>query len=326
MKTRYLFLVLILVCIISCFYLLTRGSSFFVKDIVTTVSDTQILTGTTITKSQIVSTKKENTVTTTGPVVTTQPFNISDCLYDNPYEGWIYSTAGVLKVYKAPDDKSEVTGKIYNQNIVSAIGETNYYNIISYNDSIGFIKKEDFGIKGRRKNTILQKMDNVYFSDISKDNLALIGSSTTTSPSFSANRNNNLKVSAKATSIVVRAGCVFSFNQTTGPRTTNSGYLTASTLDSSGNKSSGVGGGVCQTASTIHVAILDAISNGFPLEDIESNLHSAPVSYLSNRDYEAMVNWGWSDFRFKNNSNSDIVLEVSAKDSTVNVSIYEIQL
>lgn len=324
MKMRYLFLVLILACISLCFYLLAHDTSFFNKGVTVTVSETQKVTDAT-TESTAFSTKKENTVTTAKSIGTTKPFNISDYLYDHPYEGWIYSTAGVLKIYEAADDKSESTGKIYNQNIVSVIGETNYYNIISYNDSIGFVKKEDFGIKGRKKNTILQKMDNVYFSDLSKDNLVLIGSSSTTSPSFSANRNNNLKVSAEATSIVVRKGCVFSFNQTTGPRTTNSGYLTASTLDSSGNKSSGVGGGVCQTASTIHVAVLNAISNGFSLEDIESNLHSAPVSYLSNRDYEAMVTWGWSDFRFKNNSNSDIVLEVSAKDSTVSVAIYTMQ-
>lgn len=324
MKIRYLFLVLIGVCIVF-FYFFTHDSSFFDNDLSVVFSETQALTESTTAELSILTTKKEAPTTMPTPIETTQPFNVSDYLYDHPYEGWVYATAGVLKVYVSPDNKATVIGKIYTKEDITVVGETNYYNIISYSDSIGFVQKEDFGIKGKRKNTILQKMDNVYFSDVSKNHLVLIGASSTTSPSFSANRNNNLKVSSEATSIVVKAGSVFSFNQTTGPRTTSSGYLEATTLDSYGNTSSGIGGGVCQTASTIHVAVLDAISNGFPLKDLESNLHSAPVSYLKNRDYEAMVSWAWSDFKFKNNSTSDIVLEISANDSTVSSSIYTFQ-
>lgn len=92
---------------------------------------------------------------------------------------------------------------------------------------------------------------------------------------------------------ILQPGEVFSFNQTVGARAVNSGYQIAAIF--AGKKViKGVGGGICQTASTLYNLALEA-----NLQVIERHPHSQRVIYAApGRD--ATISWGAADLRFKN--------------------------
>src|SRR5699024_9850628 len=78
----------------------------------------------------------------------------------------------------------------------------------------------------------------------------------TSAVSGSANRKFNVKLSAQACNgVVLMPGEVFSYNNTTGSRTADKGYLPAPAYVG-GASTDEVGGGICQTSSTIYYAVL----------------------------------------------------------------------
>ncbi|QGT98688.1 VanW-like domain containing protein [Candidatus Syntrophocurvum alkaliphilum] len=111
----------------------------------------------------------------------------------------------------------------------------------------------------------------------------------------------NIKLSAeKINGVVLSPGEVFSFNETVGKRTADAGFKSAGVIVNN-QLTSGIGGGICQTSSTLYNA---ALLSG--MEIVERNPHSLNVLYVpTNKD--AMVSWGWSDLKFKN------ILENSSK-------------
>lgn len=92
---------------------------------------------------------------------------------------------------------------------------------------------------------------------------------------------------------ILQPGEIFSFNQTVGARTAEAGYQIAAIF--AGQKViDGVGGGICQTATTLYNLALEA-----GLQVIERHPHSLKVIYTaSGRD--ATVSWGTADLRFAN--------------------------
>ena len=90
-------------------------------------------------------------------------------------------------------------------------------------------------------------------------------------------------------------GDVFSFNGTVGERTTARGYKSAGAYVA-GETVDQVGGGICQVSSTLYNTVL--LSN---LEIVERRSHQMTVSYVP-MGRDATVNWGTTDFRFKNNT------------------------
>ncbi|MDT8860063.1 VanW family protein [Alkalihalobacillus sp. MEB130] len=109
-----------------------------------------------------------------------------------------------------------------------------------------------------------------------------------------AGRSQNVKLSAEAISgIVLGPGDTFSFNQTVGERTRERGYEEAKEII---NKEfvMGIGGGICQTSSTLFNAVDKA-----GLEMIERYTHSREIGYVP-EGRDATVSWGGPDFRFKN--------------------------
>lgn len=91
----------------------------------------------------------------------------------------------------------------------------------------------------------------------------------------------------------------FSFNRLTGKRTKARGYKDAPVIYK-GEKSYGVGGGVCQVSTTIYLAVKDA-----GLKITQRYQHSERVAYAPNGD-DATVVFGEKDFCFKNNTDKDI--------------------
>ncbi|MGI5920913.1 MAG: VanW family protein [Syntrophomonadaceae bacterium] len=120
-----------------------------------------------------------------------------------------------------------------------------------------------------------------------------------------ASRTNNIQLScASINGKVLAPGEVFSFNQTVGERTAAKGYQSAP-IFSGKQVIQGIGGGICQTASTLYNAVLEA-----NLTIIERRRHSLAVAYVpAGRD--ATVAWGSIDFKFKNSR--DYPLKVLAR-------------
>ena len=129
-------------------------------------------------------------------------------------------------------------------------------------------------------------------------------------------RTTNVKAAAdKANNIVVPDGYVFSFNQVVGKRTVIAGYDEA-TVILDGEFVDGLGGGVCQTSSTIFEAVLRA-----NCKIVERNNHSLEVSYVP-LGGDATVDWGSKDFQFKNTLGTDIRLKMQCSEGKLTCSIW----
>ena len=132
---------------------------------------------------------------------------------------------------------------------------------------------------------------------------------TYTSPySGSANRTNNLRVSSAAINGTILApGDVFDFNQVVGWRTAARGYKEAPVFTGSNGHALGLGGGVCQTSSTVFNAAL--LAN---LEIVERHQHSQKVYYVPfGRD--AAISGSEKNMRFRNNTSYNIKIEMTVE-------------
>lgn len=118
-------------------------------------------------------------------------------------------------------------------------------------------------------------------------------------------RINNVKLSAAACNgVVLNTGDVFSYNETTGQRTAAKGYQAAPAYVQ-GETVDEIGGGVCQTSSTLYYACLR--SN---LEITERYAHRYVPAYID-WGMDATVSWGGPDYKFTNNTNYPIKIEAS---------------
>ncbi|MEA1960011.1 MAG: VanW family protein [Bacillota bacterium] len=97
-------------------------------------------------------------------------------------------------------------------------------------------------------------------------------------------------------------GKQFSFNEITGPRTAERGYLPAPII-LNGGFDMGLGGGVCQVSSTVYNAVLKA---GLPV--VERSPHSKPIHYVP-VGQDAAVDYGYIDLKFRNNRNQPIIVK-----------------
>lgn len=128
------------------------------------------------------------------------------------------------------------------------------------------------------------------------------------SVSGSSNRKTNVKLSASVCDgVILLPGEVFSYNNTTGSRTADKGYLPAPSYVG-GKSTDEVGGGICQTSSTIYYAVLHTT-----LEIVERHAHMYSVGYVPD-GMDATVYFGLSDFRFKNNTDYPVKIVTESYD------------
>ncbi|HHW61174.1 MAG TPA: hypothetical protein GX404_04640 [Syntrophomonadaceae bacterium] len=121
----------------------------------------------------------------------------------------------------------------------------------------------------------------------------------------SAARINNIHTAARAINhTIVWPDEIFSFNDTTGPRTAEQGYLPAPII-LQGGLNMGLGGGVCQVSSTLYNAVLQA-----GLTIVERHPHSRPVGYVPTGK-DAAVDYGYLDMKFKNNRQGPVIIKMS---------------
>ena len=132
----------------------------------------------------------------------------------------------------------------------------------------------------------------------------------------STDRKHNIKNALYSLNkIEVAPNEVFSFNNTVGRRTAENGYRQAKIIVNN-EFVDGIGGGVCQVSSTLYNSALLA-----GLEIVEANKHSKQVSYVKS-GFDAMVNFGSSDLKFKNNTSEKLTIITNFSSSKARIRIF----
>ena len=134
-----------------------------------------------------------------------------------------------------------------------------------------------------------EKLEGLLFRDV-------IGSYSSNFATSSAARASNVRLTAeRINGYILMPGDVFSYDKTVGRRTVANGYKEAGVYV--GNKvESGVGGGICQTSSTLYSAALYA-----NLEIVQRTSHSLPVAYVP-AGQDATIAEGYIDLKIKNST------------------------
>lgn len=121
-------------------------------------------------------------------------------------------------------------------------------------------------------------------------------------------RAHNVELAAqKLDGIVIAPGAVLSFNDTVGERTREAGFQAAPVI-AAGRIRQGLGGGICQVTTTLHIAALEA---GFTL--VEHRTHSRPSSYVGT-GLDATVAFGRIDYKIQNPYSFPVRVVTSAAD------------
>ena len=138
----------------------------------------------------------------------------------------------------------------------------------------------------------------------------------TTHVSGTAARISNVKLSASTINgTVLNCGDVFSYNETVGQRTAARGYQAAPAYVK-GETVDEIGGGICQTSSTLYLACLR--SN---LEIVQRYAHRYAPSYIA-WGLDATVSWGGPDYQFRNDTNYPIRIETRYSGGYLTVNLY----
>ena len=154
-----------------------------------------------------------------------------------------------------------------------------------------------------------EQLDKMLFAD-------KLGSQTTGYSSSTANRATNVELSAKKINgYILNPGETFSYNTVVGKRTAEAGFKSASAY-SGGQVVQSIGGGICQTSSTLYCAVLYA-----NLEIVARSEHGFAVSYVP-WGMDATVSWGGPEFKFKNNREFPVKIVTKCKNRQLTVEIW----
>ncbi len=142
-----------------------------------------------------------------------------------------------------------------------------------------------------------------------------MGSWTSYFTASNYSRSANVALSAsRIDGVILLPGETFSYDKTVGPRTSENGFKVAGVYIN--NKvEQGLGGGVCQTSSTLYSAVLYA-----NLEIVERVSHSLPVSYMP-PGQDATIAEGAIDFVFKNNTDHPIKISATIRGGSIKCDI-----
>lgn len=139
---------------------------------------------------------------------------------------------------------------------------------------------------------------------------------TDISKSSSERKHNVRKALSAFNGLKIEPNEIVSFNKVTGKRTESRGYKKAHIILNE-MFVDGVGGGVCQSSTTLYNALI--LSDNVKI--LQSSRHSMPVGYVQ-LGFDAMVSYGTSDLVFQNISEHPIFLHTYSKDDKVYVEIY----
>lgn len=131
-----------------------------------------------------------------------------------------------------------------------------------------------------------------------------------------ANRKDNISLAAeKCNGVILLSGDTFSYNDTVGEQTAETGYkLANATLD--GQVIQAYGGGICQVSSTIFAAALYANLK------IEERWEHEFVSSYIDAGMDAAVAWDVLDFKLGNDKKYPIRIDIAYVDDILTVDIW----
>ena len=179
-------------------------------------------------------------------------------------------------------------------------------------DILDAVKKKDFDAK---LIAVMNPVEPEFSEETAKEKYKTISSFTTKTTSNSK-RNTNVKLSAEAINgTILQPGEEFSFNETVGQRTEAKGYKGAAAYNN-GEVVEEIGGGVCQTSSTLYNAVLKS-----GLKTTKRQSHTYEPSYVT-PGTDATVSWNGPDYKFVINSSAAIGIRARYSDQTITVSIY----
>ncbi|MCJ8009099.1 VanW family protein [Lederbergia wuyishanensis] len=128
-------------------------------------------------------------------------------------------------------------------------------------------------------------------------------------------RNKNIELSADAiNNVILGIDDYFSFNTTVGPSDAEHGYQKAMEA-LNGKLVEGIGGGICQTSSTLFNAV-DQIAVSY----VELHHHSVNVGYVP-KGRDATVSYGGKDFRFQNKAGAPLLIKAFIKGGALTVEL-----
>lgn len=160
--------------------------------------------------------------------------------------------------------------------------------------------------------TIKPERTKEYYGKIN----GVIGESTTTFATSGPGRINNIKLSTRAfNGRMVHPGESISYNSTLGPINTKTGYQDAPIIVA-GDLTPGVGGGICQTSTTLYNALLRS-----DLTVTERSHHSIPSAYMD-KGLDAVVAGDYLDLKFRNDFDFPIYIHSVVAGKSVNFKIY----
>jgi vancomycin resistance protein YoaR len=148
---------------------------------------------------------------------------------------------------------------------------------------------------------VKEKLPHITRADL-PDSSCLIASYSTSLDDSGDDRRHNIMLAKEAINgRIIEPGEVFSFNNEVGPVTVERGYREALVIQ---NRQfvSGIGGGVCQAATTLYGVALRG-----EMEIVQRSSHSRPVSYVP-LGQDATVAQGLIDFQFCNNRHYPVLL------------------
>ncbi|WP_207222924.1 VanW family protein [Vibrio vulnificus] len=130
-----------------------------------------------------------------------------------------------------------------------------------------------------------------------------------------AGRTKNIELSAEAiNNIILGEGDHFSFNTTVGPSDEAHGYHPAEEAIN-GKLVMGIGGGICQTSSTLYNAV-DKVGVSY----VEKHHHSVTVGYVP-KGRDATVSYGGKDFRFENTTDIPLLVKANFGNGVLTIEI-----
>ena len=144
------------------------------------------------------------------------------------------------------------------------------------------------------------------------------GAANTNFSGSTSNRKYNIKKGSEMmTGTILAPGEVFSCNDKLGVRSKKNGWKMAGAYEG-GEVVQQAGGGVCQLSSTLYNAVVKA-----DLEIVERRNHSMAVSYID-QGLDATINSVGNiiDFKFKNNTDGDIIVIAYTNGNTLYFEIY----
>ena len=173
-------------------------------------------------------------------------------------------------------------------------------------------------LSGKTISIPIHDLEPTITQEMLQSKFVLRGSYTTSFSDSTKNRKYNIRFGAeKINGIILKPGDVFSANDTLGTRTRKNGWKNAGAYES-GEVVQQAGGGVCQLSSTLYNAALYA-----DMEIVERRNHSMPVHYVD-RGRDATINSVGNiiDFKFRNNTSSDVIIMAYTDGNILHMEIY----